>query len=298
MDFRLKVFLEVAEHLSFTRAAKELYISQPAISKHIQELEAAYQVQLFNRQNGRITLTHQGEIFKGHAQEIIQKYEELSNTMQMLSGSFSGEIKIGASTTIAQYLISPLLADFITKFPDVHVTLITGNSEEIENALLEERIDIGLVEGSKRRQDLKYEHFAKDELVLVTNSKTICEENVTCEQVKQLPLVLRELGSGTLEVIENALSGVGVKLQDLDILLHIGSTEAIKKFLESKQGSFAIVSIIAVLKELRLGELKIIDIDDLVMEREFAFVVRIGDKRDRVERFMNFSKLWYSNIYE
>lgn len=298
MDFRLKVFLAVAEHLSFTRAAKELYISQPAISKHIQELEAAYQVQLFSRHSGRIALTHQGEIFKNHAQQIIQKYEELSNTMQMLSGSFSGEIKIGASTTIAQYLISPLLADFISKFPDVQVTLITGNSEEIESALMEERIDIGLVEGSKRRQDLKYEHFAKDELVLVTNSKTSCIENVGCEQIKQLPLVLRELGSGTLEVIENALSGAGVKLQDLNILLHIGSTEAIKKFLESKQGSFAIVSIIAVLKELRLGELKIIDIDDLAMEREFAFVVRIGDKRDRVERFMNFSKLWYSNIYE
>lgn len=298
MDFRLKVFLAVAEHLSFTRAAKELYISQPAISKHIQELEAAYQVQLFSRHSGRIALTHQGEIFKNHAQQIIQKYEELSNTMQMLSGSFSGEIKIGASTTIAQYLISPLLADFISKFPDVQVTLITGNSEEIESALMEDRIDIGLVEGSKRRQDLKYEHFAKDELVLVTNSKTSCIENVGCEQIKQLPLVLRELGSGTLEVIENAFSGAGVKLQDLNILLHIGSTEAIKKFLESKQGSFAIVSIIAVLKELRLGELKIIDIDDLAMEREFAFVVRIGDKRDRVERFMNFSKLWYSNIYE
>lgn len=297
MDFRLKVFLEVAKHLSFTRASKELYISQPAISKHIQELESAYNVQLFSRQGGKIGLTRQGEIFREHASGIIEGYNRLACEMEMLSGSFSGNMRIGASTTIAQYLMAPLMADFINKFPDVKCTLVTGNSEQIEEALRQHKIDLGLVEGNRRSPELKYQHFAKDELVLVTSAKNMFADSVMAAEVERLPLVLRELGSGTLEVIENALLGKGIKPGNLNILLHIGTTEGIKKFLEASEESYAILSIISVLGELQRNELKVVDIEDMQMEREFAFVMLQGAQNERVERFISFAKLWYSKSY-
>lgn len=310
MDFRLRVFVEVAKHLSFTKAAKELFVSQPAISRHINELENSYKVVLFERQSGKITLTHEGEIFLRHAKVILEKYNEMAYDMELLSGDFGGEIKIGASTTIAQYLISPLLANFIARFPNVKVSLFTGNSEQVENALEEHRIDLGLVEGDKKRPNLKYSHFAKDELVLVTSSYNRCRESVfvTMLQTKNesdnqqvgemplltsLPLVLREMGSGTLEVIEKALAPYNIKLNHLNILLQIGNTEGIKQFLESSHSSYAILSIISVLKELKQNQLKVIDIEGLDIEREFSFVCRHGGSNERVEKFINFARVWY-----
>ena len=296
MDFRLNVFVEVARHLSFTKAARELFISQPAITKHIQELENIYKVQLFNRIGGKISLTPQGEIFLKHANEILAQYKLLANEMELVTEQFSGELKIGASTTIAQYLIAPLLADFIVRFPQV--SLFTGNSEQIEDALENKKIDIGLVEGSRRSNHLKYSPLAKDELVLVTSSQNPIGESVAVTDIATLPLVLREVGSGTLEVIEKALLENGIKLSDLNILLHIGTTEGIKNFLKTSKNSYAIVSIISVLEELKNNDLKIVDIVGMEMLREFVFVTMQGGQNTRLERFMSFAAKWYSNSYK
>lgn len=298
MDFRLNVFVEVARHLSFTKAARELFISQPAITKHIQELENIYKVQLFNRIGGKISLTPQGEIFLKHANEILAQYKLLANEMELVTEQFSGELKIGASTTIAQYLIAPLLADFIVRFPQVKVSLFTGNSEQIEDALENKKIDIGLVEGSRRSNHLKYSPLAKDELVLVTSSQNPIGESIAVTDIATLPLVLREVGSGTLEVIEKALLENGIKLSDLNILLHIGTTEGIKNFLKTSKNSYAIVSIISVLEELKNNDLKIVDIVGMEMLREFVFVTMQGGQNTRLERFMSFAAKWYSNSYK
>ena len=298
MDFRLNVFVEVARHLSFTKAARELFISQPAITKHIQELENIYKVQLFNRIGGKISLTPQGEIFLKHANEILAQYKLLANEMELVTEQFSGELKIGASTTIAQYLIAPLLADFIVRFPQVKVSLFTGNSEQIEDALENKKIDIGLVEGSRRSNHMKYSPLAKDELVLVTSSQNPIGESVAVTDIATLPLVLREVGSGTLEVIEKALLENGIKLSDLNILLHIGTTEGIKNFLKTSKNSYAIVSIISVLEELKNNDLKIVDIVGMEMLREFVFVTMQGGQNTRLERFMSFAAKWYSNSYK
>ena len=298
MDFRLNVFVEVARHLSFTKAARELFISQPAITKHIQELENIYKVQLFNRIGGKISLMPQGEIFLKHANEILAQYKLLANEMELVTEQFSGELKIGASTTIAQYLIAPLLADFIVRFPQVKVSLFTGNSEQIEDALENKKIDIGLVEGSRRSNHLKYSPLAKDELVLVTSSQNPIGESVAVTDIATLPLVLREVGSGTLEVIEKALLENGIKLSDLNILLHIGTTEGIKNFLKTSKNSYAIVSIISVLEELKNNDLKIVDIVGMEMLRDFVFVTMQGGQNTRLERFMSFAAKWYSNSYK
>ncbi|MGN0188069.1 MAG: LysR family transcriptional regulator, partial [Candidatus Cryptobacteroides sp.] len=156
MMFRLKVFLSVASHLSFTKASEELYISQPAISKHISELEKIYQVRLFSRDKGRIRLTREGEIFRENALVLMEDYNKLEGEMRLLRGSVGGRLRLGASTTIAQYLIAPILAGFKSRFTQVDVSLVTGNTEAIESAIAEQKIDLGLVEGDRHRGQLKY----------------------------------------------------------------------------------------------------------------------------------------------
>jgi DNA-binding transcriptional LysR family regulator len=163
-DFRLKVFRSVAKNLSFTKASQELFVSQPAITKHIQELEAAYQTRLFDRQGSRISLTESGNLLLEHCERILEDYKRLEYEMHLLHNEYTGGLKLGASTTIAQYVLPPLLASFIGKFPQVSLSLLNGNSREIEAALQEHRIDLGFVEGVFRLPNIRYTTFLEDDL--------------------------------------------------------------------------------------------------------------------------------------
>ena len=288
MDFRLTVFISVARHLNFTRAADELRISQPAISRHIHELESAYKVQLFERTGNKVALTAAGEVFLKHAESILENYKALQVEMNLLSGNFSGELHVGASTTIAQYVLPPVIAKFISRFPDVKLTVTSGNSVQIEQALEEHRIDVGLIEGRHRNMSLRYIPFAKDELVLVTSVLNKVAEEVSLEELKLLPLVLRENGSGTLEVIEEALNAHGIKLSQMNVLLQLGSTESIKLFLANSPMVYAILSITSVTKELMNNVLKVVDVAGLDLEREFAVALPHGSHNDIRERFTRF----------
>ena len=128
IDFRLKVFCSVAHNLSFTKASKELYVSQPAISKHIQELETEYSTRLFERMGTHITLTPDGELLLSHAEKILKQYKQLDFEMNLLTQRHIGELRLGASTTIAQYVLPPYLATFQQKFKQIKLSLINGNS--------------------------------------------------------------------------------------------------------------------------------------------------------------------------
>lgn len=289
MDFRLKVFAVVARHLNFTKAAGELHISQPAISKHIQELESTYSVQLFERAGHRVSLTAAGEVFLKRTEEILESYRLLSLDMNLQSGRFSGVLRIGASTTISQYVIPQIVASFIGRFPDIRLTMFSGNSQEIEHELANHRIDLGLVESSSRHTGFRYGHVAKDELVLVTGAKNRVKDEITIEELVNLPLVVRESGSGTLEVIEKALSERGVKSSQLNVLLQLGSTEGIKSFLANSASAYAFISIAALTKELLAGTLKVVEIEGLTMPREFAFVALQGAQNELAEKFIRFT---------
>ena len=139
-------------------------VSQPAITKHIQELEAAYQTRLFDRQGSRISLTESGNLLLEHCERILEDYKRLEYEMHLLHNEYTGGLKLGASTTIAQYVLPPLLASFIGKFPQVSLSLLNGNSREIEAALQEHRIDLGFVEGVFRLPNIRYTTFLEDEL--------------------------------------------------------------------------------------------------------------------------------------
>ena len=289
-DFRLKVFQSVAKNLSFTKASQELFVSQPAITKHIQELETCYQTRLFDRQGSKISLTEAGELLLKHSEKILDDYKQLESEMPLLHDEYIGELKLGASTTIAQYVLPPLLANFITKFPQINLSLINGNSRGVEVALQEHRIDLGLVEGIFRLPNLKYTAFLQDELVAVVHmrSKLAVADEILPEELPNIPLVLRERGSGTLDVFERALLQYNLKLSSLNVLMYLGSTESIKLFLEHTD-CMGIVSIRSVHKELVADTLRVVEIKGMPMQREFNFVQLQGQEGGLSQVFMRFA---------
>ena len=125
-DFRLKVFQSVAKNLSFTKASQELFVSQPAITKHIQELETCYQTRLFERQGSKISLTEAGELLLKHSEKILDDYKQLEYEMHLLHDEYIGELKLGASTTIAQYVLPPLCVPFRWKFGAIYLLYLLG----------------------------------------------------------------------------------------------------------------------------------------------------------------------------
>lgn len=296
-DFRLKVFQSVAKNLSFTKASQELFVSQPAITKHIQELEACYQARLFDRQGSKISLTDAGKLLLQHSEKILDCYKQLEYEMHLLHNEYIGELRLGASTTISQYVLPPLLAHFIAKFPQVNLSLFNGNSRGVELALQEHRIDFGLVEGIFRLPNLKYTLFLKDELVAVvhTRNRLALADEVTPEELVKIPLVLRERGSGTLDVFERALLQHNLKLSSLHVLLYLGSTESIKRFLEHTD-CMGIVSIRSVHKELIAGDLRIVEIKGMPMQREFNFVQLQGREGGLSQAFMRFAMHHSKNL--
>ena len=150
MDFRLRVFVAVAGNLSFTKAAKELDISQPAITKHIQELEKIYGIRLFERSGGKIVLTRQGEIFLVHARKILEGYDQLMDQMRLISDTSEGQLRIGAGPPFVKSLFSNLFADFTYCFPAVRLSFTLVNRQNVEEALLNGEIDLAIVESAEQ----------------------------------------------------------------------------------------------------------------------------------------------------
>lgn len=290
MDFRLKVFQSVARNQSFSRAAKEMQISQPAVTKHIQELESLYKVRLFERTNGtQIRITSEGELLLSHADRIVEAFRQLDYEMNLLTARFTGELRIGASSTISQYVLPPVLASFLKKFPELKLTVLSGNTAQVEKALLEKRIDVGIIEGQSRNPNLRYSLYMKDVLVAITSIKSILAQydEITLDELRRMPLVLRENGSGTLEVFEEELKKHHLKLSDMSVMMQLGSTESIKLFLENSD-CLGVVSIRSVSKDIYNGRFKVVEIKDLDIYRTFQFIELQGKSGGVVEDFIRY----------
>lgn len=287
LDFRLKVFNTVAKRLNFTKAADELFITQPAVSKHIREIEVFYKTKLFERNGTRIQLTQAGNILLKYTDEILNLHKNIEFELAALTKDIRGVLKIGASTTVAQYFIPEYLASFKQKFPDLKISLIVNNTEHIENLLLENKINLGIVEGQSKRKDIKYQPLAKDEIVLCTSASnhSFKKMTLTCKDISQLPLVIREAGSGSREVIVSALKKSGIVFSSLTIDMEFESTESIKSYLLNSN-SYAFLSIASILKELKSGELKIVDIKGFEITRYFCFITTQGDTHFLNEIFL------------
>ena len=288
-DFRLRVFKTVADRLSFTKAAGELLISQPAVTRHISELERQLRVSPFLPGTGGFSLTRRGQRLLVHANRILDLYGNLNDAFAEEEKRFCGEIRLGASTTIAQYLLPGILASFKRRYPEIRLELFSGNTERIEEQIAGKRLDFGLIEGKASRHSLHYEPFMDDELVLVTSASNSAfrDDETTLEKLRQLPLVIREAGSGTLDVLEEALAAKGFSLQMMHIEMQLGSTEGIKRYLYHS-GTFAFLSVQAILDELTQNKLRVVEIEGFEVRRRFSFVAMHGQHGRLVELFKQY----------
>ncbi|RUT79158.1 LysR family transcriptional regulator [Ancylomarina longa] len=289
MDYRDEVFMVVAENLSFTKAAEELFISQPAITKHVKELENKLNIALFERTGNKIFLTKAGKLTYRHLKQIKQQYHELEYELGRLNSDFKGSLRIGASSTISQYLIPAVIAAFHARYPKIKLDLFNGNSFEMEQKLLDNVIDLALVENESINNNIKYINFLDDEIIVVTGSQSVYakRKNLNISDILEIPIVLREKGSGTLQVIQKALTKKNIDLEKLNILIHLGSTEAIKNFLNDFDG-IALVSEKSIEKELLLKSISKLPVKELQIHRKFRLALRHGPELQIPHLFIEF----------
>ena len=267
-DYRLHVFRSVAEQLNFTRAAAALHISQPAVTRHIKLLEEHYGQPLFRRAADGITLTPAGHSLLEHAVRAEELDRAVEQQIRAGQAMVAGTLKLGASTTIAQYLLPRWLGQFQQKYPGVELSLRMGNTAEVAGALLAHRIDLGLIEGPSGRRELKTERFAEDEIVPVVSPEHVLarKSRITPAELAATPCVLREPGSGTRQVVGLALKRVGIDLRKLTVVLESDSSETIKGLVASGVG-IGFLSRLALRHELALGRLKVLAVAGLRITR-------------------------------
>lgn len=289
-DFRLHVFHTVARRLSFTRAAEELFITQPAVTKHIHEIERYYKTQLFERSGNSIVLTAAGKLLLHHTERLFDIHREIEFELNGLQQKHKGKLQIGASTTIAQYVLPPLLAAFHHKFKEVKVSLFTGNTGQIENALMEKEISLGIIEGKSKNRSFKYTQLIKDEIVLVAAAShpAVKKGSIKIQDLPRVLLLLREPGSGTLEVVSHALKQAGIKMSQLQVEMQMDSSESIKGYLLNSD-CMAFLSVHSVLKELEDKRLAVIDVKGLGIERYFYLIHPHGEPDGLADLFMGFA---------
>jgi DNA-binding transcriptional LysR family regulator len=277
-NFRLVVFRAVAEQHSFRKAAEELFLTQPAVSLQIKALEEDIGVQLFDRTGTRIALTEAGKVLLGYSRQVNALFAQAEHEIAALSGAHAGHLALGASSTIAQYVLPRLLGEFTREHPRVHPTMISGNTEQIVEAVEEQKIDLGLIEGPALSRDVKAEPFLEDELVLIVAAAHEWAElkSIPCSEIAAAPLLMRERGSGTRRVVELALAQKGVKAKSLRIVMELDSTEAIKSAVEAGLG-IGFVSRSAIAKDLRLDKsFRIVEVQGLSIKREFLLAYAAG----------------------
>ncbi|MBC8052438.1 MAG: LysR family transcriptional regulator [Sphingobacteriaceae bacterium] len=288
-DFRLKVFHTVANKLSFTKAASELFISQPAVTKHIHELEQHLGTALFRRNGNTISLTPAGEVVLRYSEKIFETYAALNTELAQLNDVTGGNLRIGASTTIAQNILPRILALFKKAYPSVSYTFTQGNTDSISLQVIAEKLDIAIVEGNSHFPQLAYEPFAKDEIVLVAKSNSTLSKKaeIKPQELTQIPLVLREQGSGTLEVVFKSLAEANINAKDLRVETRFQSSGSIKQYLLNSETA-AFLSIQSVLKELKYNELSVIEIEGLDIFRTFQFIHLHGNTSKLTDLFKRF----------
>ncbi len=292
-DRRLQVFHTVARLLSFTKAAESLHMTQPAVTFQVRQLEEYFNTRLFDRTHNRISLTAAGERVYEYAAQIFDLYAKMDNAVRDMTGEISGVLIIGASTTIAEYMLPALLGDFNKKYPDVNVHLKVSNSDGIVSMVENNDIDLGVVEAPVMNKNLVVENCRNDRLVAVVHPahELASKKKVMVQDLVTQPYIAREEGSGTREVIEEYLAGTGMKPADLSVTMELGSPEAIKGAVEAGMG-VSIVSEVTIHKELQLGTLVSLELDP-PLERPFSFVHQKQKFRQRaMDELLEFARAY------
>lgn len=271
-DRRLQVFYTVARMLSFTKAADTLHMTQPAVTFQVRQLEDYFNTRLFDRTHNRVTLTAAGRKIYEYCERIFELYSEMDHAVRDLTGDMSAPLSLGASTTIAEYMLPVLLRGFKDKHPEVNLRLKVSNTEGIVSMVENSMIDLGIVEAPVTNKNLVVEICKLDQLVVVMqpDHPLAGRKTVRMEEILQLPFICREEGSGTREVIMDYIDSCKLDRNNLNVCLELGSPESIKGAVEAGMG-ISILSRATLAKELALGTLACTSLAP-PLERAFSFV--------------------------
>jgi DNA-binding transcriptional LysR family regulator len=255
-DRRLQVFHAVAKSLSFTKAAERLFMTQPAVTSQIRQLEDHFGARLFDRSHGGISLTQAGVVALDYAERILALNTELETRLKEIGGRVAGTLGIGASTTIAEFLLPRIIGEFKTRYPEVLPRVFVGNTEGVQSRIEDRTLDLGFIEGDSHTPTLVSEVCCEDELRVVCSPAhaLAAQASVTARALREFPYISRETGSGTRQVTDRYFQKSGVAADTLNTVVELGSPEAIKGLAATGLG-FAIMSRAAVRKEIELGQL-------------------------------------------
>jgi DNA-binding transcriptional LysR family regulator len=292
-DRRLQVFHTVARLLSFTKAAESLHMTQPAVTFQVRQLEEYFNTRLFDRTHNRISLTEAGKRVYEYSDRIFDLYAEMENAVRDMTGEISGVLIIGASTTIAEYMLPSLLGDFKKKYPDINVHLRVSNSDGIVSMVENNDIDLGVVEAPVLNKNLVVEKCRDDRLVAIVHPQhpLVGRKQVKLQELLNEAYISREEGSGTREVIQDYINSLGMGPGDIQVSMELGSPEAIKGAVEAGMG-ISIAPEVTIHKELQLGTLVALELDPPI-ERPFSFVHQKQKFRQRaMDELLNFARAY------
>ena len=290
-DRRLQVFHAVAKRSSFTKAAETLFMTQPAVTFQIKQLEEHFNTRLFDRGHGKISLTAAGEVVLDYTERILSLSAELDTRISELTGEVQGLLLVGASMTIAEFMLPRVLGEFKVAYPGVKARLTVANSETIEHGVAAHSLDIGLIEAPSRLPSLATEECCEDELQVVCSPAHPLAKlkTITPKQLLQHAYISREPGSGTREVTDSYFRRAGIAPEDVNTVMELGSPDAIKGVVETGLG-FAIMSKVIVAKEKQLGVLVALPLAPK-LTRTLSLVYPKEKFRSRlVSSFVEFSK--------
>lgn len=268
----LKMFCHVVDEGSITRAAKIGFVSQPAVTRQIHQLEELYGTLLFDRVDGKLKLSETGKALYPYAKEIIEYSERSFDAVHELTGRANTILNVGTSLTIGEYLLPDILGNFSKINPNIKFSITVRNTPTILTKLVHNDIDIALVEGVVNNKDLITEKFADDELVLIApaNHPWAKRESIRIEELPEEKMLWRESDSGTRQIVEDALNKLGV-LEHINHSMELGSTQSIKSAVEAELG-ISILPRLTVLRELKYGVLREVKIKNFKLVRDLWLV--------------------------
>ncbi len=266
---QLRIFIAVAEREHMTAAARELDLTQSAVSAAIAGLEQRYETKLFDRIGRGIALTEAGRVFLGEARAVLARAASAEIALADLAGLKRGALSLAASQTVANYWLPQLIARFCVAYPGVDVKMAIDNTAEVARMAGDGAIDLGYVEGRVADPALIVERVAEDELILVAppGHAWLAKPPRRREEFASARWVLREPGSGTRAAVETALATVGLALGDIDVALTFPSNEAVRAAVEADAG-VAVMSRLVALRALKSG--LIAEVDSTLPKRAFS----------------------------
>jgi DNA-binding transcriptional LysR family regulator len=253
---QLRIFVAVAEREHVTQAARDLNLTQSAVSAAVTALEARYTTKLFNRIGRRIQLTEAGRLFVVEARAVLARAAAAETVLADLAGLKRGSLALAASQTVGNYWLPPLMHRYRAAYPGVELSLVIGNTETVAARVHEGLADVGFVEGTIDDPALSVIPVAEDEMVLVVSNALLRAQKRRLAPVdlKALRWVFRERGSGTRAIFEAALIELGIKTSELDVVLELPSNEAVRAAVEDGAGA-AVLSRLVVAASVQSGSL-------------------------------------------